>query len=632
MLLTVSGIRKSFGTDVILDGLSFRVQAKEKVALVGRNGAGKTTLLKIITGQETPDAGSVQLARNAKIGYLRQEAPVAKGSTVLAEAEGALLDQLQLKARLEALEAKLHLNDPEDLEEYALLHERFLDAEGYSAEHDVRTVLLRMGFAEDEFSKSTEMLSGGEKTRLALARLLLEEPDILILDEPTNHLDLQATEWLEGWLRQYHGAVLLVSHDRAFLQNAADRVIELRDGGAKSYPGPFEKYLTLRAEEEARQVEVAKRQEQEIAKLDEFVRRFMNSQRTAQARGRQKLMNRLIESKVSAPKIEKGIKAGFKEASRSGDLAVVAENLAIGYDGEPLAKDIDWTVSYGERWGVVGENGAGKSTLVKVALGLLDPLGGKVRLGAGVVAGYFSQDASDLDLDSTPLEMFVWELDLTPPEARDLLGRFLITGDDVFRPIRTLSGGEKNKLSLARLTRLNPNLLILDEPTNHLDMASREALADVLKEFKGTLVLVSHDRWLLNQVADRTLDLRRTGAIQFPGGYDEYRRRQAKAAAAPKVATKTSTAEATAPAMSQRELSKELEKAQKALVKAEDDVEAQETALKAIEAQLADIPEGADVVALTHRYQAAEGDLSKAMEAWEEAGKRLESLKALRGG
>ncbi|HTQ08789.1 MAG TPA: ABC-F family ATP-binding cassette domain-containing protein, partial [Fimbriimonadaceae bacterium] len=553
MLLSVSNVAKAFGVDEILTGISFLIAAREKVALVGRNGTGKTTLLKILTGRLEADTGTVNLAQGAKIGYLRQEAPVTLGRTVLEEAQASLGHQLKLKRRLEELEGRLSAqsgpSDASDLEEYALLHEHFLEAEGYSAERDIRVVLQRMGFSEEEFARPTDKLSGGEKTRLAIARMLLEEPDLLILDEPTNHLDLQATEWLEGWLRQYHGAVLLVSHDREFLENTAERVLELRDGTVKSYPGPFPKYLKLKEEEEARQAEVAKRQEQEIAKLDEYVRRFMNSQRTAQARGRLKQMNRLIENKVEAPKKEQGMKGGFGTVKRSGDIVVECEKLAVGFspsqfsrrgapgedwggldDGEGrrerelvLFQDLDWTVRIQDRWGVIGENGAGKSSLIKTVLGLIPALAGRSRLGSNLEIGYFSQDTQELDPEQSPLDFMVWECDMLPADARNLLGRFLFSGDDVYRPIRTLSGGEKNKLSLARLTHQQPNLLILDEPTNHLDMDSREALAGVLKEFRGTLILISHDRWLLSQVTDHTLDVRRAGPVQFNGSYPEYR-------------------------------------------------------------------------------------------------------------
>jgi ATP-binding cassette subfamily F protein 3 len=643
VLLSVSNVAKSYGVDHILTGVNFRLERGEKVALVGRNGAGKTTLLKIITGQEKPDTGSVQLTRGAKVGYLRQEAPVTLGRSVIEEAQSAVERQLELQQRLEELEKRLE-NTPttEELDEYALLHEHFMEAEGYSAERDVRVVLLRMGFTEDEFDKPTAKLSGGEKTRLAIARLLLEEPDLLILDEPTNHLDLQATEWLEGWLRQYHGAVLLVSHDRAFLDSTAERVLEMRDRTVKAYPGPFPKYLEIRAAEEARQAEVARRQEQDIAKMDEFVRRFMNSQRTAQARGRLKLMNRLVANKVEAPKAEKGIKGGFAEAKRSGDNVIVCEKLTVGFpgpEGTVLFQNLDWTARIGERWGIIGENGSGKSTLMKVVLGHLDALTGRARIGANVAAGYFSQDASDLDQEESPLDMMMWDLDLTPVEARNLLGRFLITGDDVYRPIKTLSGGEKNKLSLARLTQISPNLLILDEPTNHLDMASREALAEILREYSGTLILVSHDRYLLSQVTDHTLDIRKAGPIEYPGSYTEYRARANKPAAPQKAAPTTPSipklldgkSPSEEPAMSPRELSKEIERMVKLVAQIEAEVAEREDQLAKLEDKLANVDPTADVFTLSRDHQRLKEELEGTMAAWEEQSTRLERLQAMRG-
>ncbi len=646
MLLSVSNVAKAFGVDQILTGVSFRLDAREKVALVGRNGTGKTTLLKILTGQYEPDSGTVQIAKGAKIGYLRQEALVATDRTVLEEAEEAVKRQLVLQARLEELEAKLEQETPsdEDLEEYALLHEHFLEAEGYSAERDLKVVLMKMGFTEEEFSKPTSKLSGGETTRLAIARLLLEEPDLLILDEPTNHLDLQATEWLEGWLRGYHGAVLLVSHDRAFLDNTAERVLELRDGTVKAYPGPFPKYLQLKAEEEERQAEVARRQELEIAKMDEYVRRFMNSQRTAQARGRLKLMNRLIENKVDAPKNDRGMKAGFGEVKRSGDIALETERLTVGFISETnektvLFSDLNWTVRFGDRWGIIGENGAGKSTLIKVLLGQIDPLSGKAKLGSNVTAGYFTQDASDLDPDMSPLDVMVWDMDMKPPDARNLLARFLISGDDVFRPVKTLSGGEKNKLSLAKLTQMNPNLLILDEPTNHLDMASREALAEVLKDFKGSLVLVSHDRWLLSQITDQTLDVRKSGPVLYPGSYLEYRSRGQKpvqnpgkkSAPAPVIPKLLGTEKPEEPQYTPRELSKEIGRVTKLVAEIEGEIEANETAIKELEDKLANLEPTADVFSLTRGYQQLKEDLEGRLAAWHEQSERLEKLSAMRG-
>ncbi|MBC8065768.1 MAG: ABC-F family ATP-binding cassette domain-containing protein [Chlorobia bacterium] len=633
MLLNITNVTKAFGPDHILTGVTMRIDAREKVALVGRNGTGKTTLLKILTGQYAPDSGSVHLARGARVGYLRQEVPIDEGVSVLEEAQSSKAKELEMKRRLEELEAKIEQSaTEEDLEEYALLHEHFLESEGYSTESDIRTILIKMGFTEDEFDKPTSKLSGGEKTRLAIAKLLLEEPDLMILDEPTNHLDLQATEWLEGWIRGYHGAVLLVSHDRTFLDSTSERVIEMKDGQVKSYPGPFPKFLQLRAEEDARLAEVAKRQDIEIAKMDEYVRRFMNSQRTAQARGRLKLMNRLIEGKVEAPKNDKGMKGAFAAGKRSGDLVLETEKLTVGFaDGVNLFKNLNWTVRNGDRWGVIGENGSGKSTLIKVALGLLDPVEGRARLGSNVVCGYFSQDVSDIDVNQTPLDFMVYECDMLPADARNLLGRYLISGDDVYRPIKTFSGGEKNKLALARLTNLNPNLLILDEPTNHLDMASRDALAEILKEYKGTLILVSHDRWLLSNVTDHILDVRKAGPIQYPGSYTEYK--SGKAAAPPPKSSSRVTEEPKSLeiGLSPRELSKEISRLTKLVAELEIQVSEDERHLRETEVQLANVEPSADIYSLTQQHSAIQERLAGTMSAWEENSVKLEKMSALQG-
>lgn len=612
----------------MLERVDFRVDRREKVALVGRNGTGKTTLLKILTGQMDPDAGNVLLARGAKVGFLRQEHVFETGQTVLEEAERARAEQMRLRERLDQLERRLDNNPTQDeLDEYATLHEHYLELEGYSAERDMKVVLQRMGFDETEFSKSASNLSGGEKTRLALARLLLEQPDLLILDEPTNHLDLQATEWLEGWLRTYPGAVLLVSHDRAFLQNVGDRVLELREGTVKSYPGPFEKFLKLRAEEEARQAEVAKRQGQAIAKLDEYVRRFMNSQRTAQARGRLKMMERLEASRVHVPKQDKGMKAGFGKAKRTGDVVFELKQFTVGY-GEPLFPPLDWTVQNGDRWGVIGENGAGKSTLIKAMLGILPPLSGTVKEGANVEVGYFAQDTVSLDPEQSPLDYLVWEFGLDPEPARNLLGRFLFSGDDVFRPVKTFSGGEKNKLVLASLTTINPNVLILDEPTNHLDMDSRDALADVLREFTGTLILISHDRHLLREVATKTLDVRRSGVRQWPGPYDDYRRRFVDSTGP----SQHPVDKPESPRLSPRELSKEIERVRKAVAEAEDVVHAVESQQAEVTQRLSVPTEGDDLLALSKAYAELSARHDQVLADWEALVMELERLQAQQEG
>lgn len=629
MLLNVSSIYKAFGIDIILENVSFRLDRKEKIALVGRNGTGKTTLLKIITGQLAPDRGSVNLAQGAKIGYLKQENAVGPGRTVLEEAQSGIATKLELKRRLAELEAAFEAGEArdEDLDEYAALHEHLDNEESWSVDHDVESVLKKMGFEEHEFTKKTDSLSGGERTRLAIARLLLEEPDLLILDEPTNHLDLQATEWLEGWIRGYGGAVLLVSHDRIFLENTAQSVIELRQNTVKQYPGDFKKFLELRKEEDARQADIAAQQAHQIAKLDEYVRRFMNSQRTAQARGRQKLMNKLISQKVDAPTNDKGMAAGFGKVARSGDIVIQTERLSFGYPTNTLGKDVDWIVRIGERWGVIGENGAGKSTLIKTILGDLPRLSGTAKLGSQVVAGFFNQDAVDLDPEESPLSHIMNECDLEQAPARNLLGRFLIEGDDVFRPIGTLSGGEKNKLVLAELTQMNPNLLILDEPTNHLDMASRDALAEVLDDYKGTLVLISHDRQLLSRVTNNIIDVRKDGVKIYGGSYQEYRDRNAKPeAAAKKSAAPVVKAE---PAMSPRELSKEISRRTKLVEDLEVEVGTLESQLATIERKLSGNPSADEAIELSQKHGDTQNKLNAKLSEWETASIELEKMRAL---
>ena len=635
MLLSVSNVKKAFGPDEILKGVTFRLEQRERVALVGRNGAGKTTLLKILTGQYGPDTGNVTLSRGAKVGYLKQEQPVTIGRTVLEEAQSATEERIALQARMRDLEVIIEAEKatPDDLEEYALVHEHFLDSEGYSVERDVRTVLIKMGFEEWEFDKQTSALSGGERTRLAIARLLLEEPDLLILDEPTNHLDLQATEWLEGWIRAYHGTILLVSHDRIFLEATAERVLDMNDGTVRAWPGPFAKFLALKEEDQERLAEVARRQEQDIAKLDDFVRRFMNSQRTAQARGRLKLMDRLITEKVQVAKNDKQMAGGFGKVQRSGDIVLETKKLSIGYGENVLIKELDWTVRFGERWGVIGENGSGKSSLIQTCMNLIESLSGQHRLGSGVVAGYFTQDASDLDPDMSPIETLTMEDGMGVPEARTLLGRFLIQGDDVYRPVRTLSGGEKNKLSLARLTNLNPNLLVLDEPTNHLDMASREALANVIKDFKGTLILISHDRYLLSEITDHTIDIKKSGPVIYPGSYPEYR--ASLSAKQPVTTAKKAVAAPTAPVvptLSPRDVSKAIERLKKEVSAAEHGVSMRESELVQLENRLAHIGPKDDVVVLSKKHHEVKKDVANAMALWEEKVLELEKMEAMRAG
>ncbi|MFM9874297.1 MAG: ABC-F family ATP-binding cassette domain-containing protein, partial [Fimbriimonadaceae bacterium] len=406
----------------------------------------------------------------------------------------------------------------------------------------------------------------------------------------------------------------------------ANKFLELRAGTITTYEGDYNKYIQLREEDAARQADIAGKQAAQIAKMDEYVRRFMNSQRTAQARGRLKQMTKLQEQQVHAPTKDASMKTGFGKTNRSGDIVIRTEKLSVGFPDETLFTGLDWEVRYGDRWGIIGENGAGKSTLIKTILGRLKAVDGLTKIGSRVELGYFSQDVADLDPNDSPLDHMVFEMGMDAGPARNLLGRFLFSGDDVFRPISSLSGGEKNKLVLASLTQLNPNLLVLDEPTNHLDMDSRAALAEVLGEYSGTLILISHDRWLLRNVTNRTLDVRRAGPKAYQFGYSEYRRNLDSPTKNVVPAKAVISPETVAPTLTPREISKEIARMRGVVEESENLVAKYESQISTIEATLADPPEGTNVTKLSHDYQSAQKNLTQSMSKWEEDCIFLESL------
>jgi len=630
MLVTVSHLAKGFANEIVLEDVSFRVAQGSTTAIVGRNGCGKSTLLRILVGEEQADSGSVTLASGTRVAYMSQSQAESAERTVWDEVMRAQSELASLRDRLADLTARMEAGDedPDLLEEFALLQERFLDEEGYSLDHDARSVLSKLGIEEAEFERRVGDLSGGQATRVALARMLLAEPDLIILDEPTNHLDLDATEWLERWIHGYHGTVLLVSHDRRFLEATADHFVELRGGRAFEYPGSYSQYVRLRSEEAERTARTAKKEAAQAAALDEYVRRFMGSERTAQARGRLKQLEKLEASRTEVLKDERGMAAGFVKAPRSGNIAVECKSLEWGYDGVPLLPALDWTVRYGERWGMVGENGAGKSTLAKTLLGIMDPVQGTAKLGSAIRLGYFAQDAQDLDPAKTALHHLVYGFDLTEGQARSLLGRFLLGGDDVLRPVSSLSGGERNKLVLAMITQAAPNLLVLDEPTNHLDMDSREALAETLNEFEGTLILVSHDRWLLGELTDHTLDVRKAGCAVFPGSFSDYRLQRERTPATRAIGMGEAPA---AVGMTQRELSKAIQEAMREVENREAEVARLEREMEALSARLSAPEPGDNLTALGRDHSALTAKIATAIGQWEAACIQLESLEGLQG-
>jgi ATP-binding cassette subfamily F protein 3 len=518
--------------------------------------------------------------------------------------------------------------------DYAVLHDRFDAMGGYDSLRDIPTVLKQLGFSTSDLDKKCGSLSGGEKTRLAIARLLLSGPDILFLDEPTNHLDIEATEWLESFLQSYGGAIVLVSHDRYFLDRVVTTVAELERKKLTLYSGNYSSYQEQKEANRIRQLELHEREVADIARFTEFFEKWRATPtKRAQAMQRLKWAEKLKANLTDKPVgPSKTASLAIKAEQRGGDDVATVTDLSKKYGERTLFKSFNLHVRRGDRIGILGPNGAGKSTLIKVVLGKEAATSGDVRLGANLSVGYFAQDTSDLDLDATVLDNIMDVEDMTPEAARTHLGRFLFSGEDVFREARKLSGGEKNKLVLAQLTLLKPNLLILDEPTNHLDIESRESLIEMLKEYGGTLLLISHDRYLLDQVATRIIEVAGGSVGTYDGTYGEYRERKNRPAIAAPIANgsgKKTVQKAENPqphGLNAFQLSKERRRAQVVLESAEEKVSELESELAEIELKLSSPAPDDDLVLLASSHTQIGLDLEKAVELWEQAAEYVEGL------
>ena len=533
-------LAKSYGAQDVFAGLSFQVAHGDKVALVGPNGEGKTTLLRIMAGLETPTEGAVQRMKGLRVGYLPQTGGLSSQRALWAEMLAVFEDLLAQQAELRRLEEAMAEPARQEaaMARYDALLMAFELAGGYEYELRIQQVLSGLGFAHETFDWPVEALSGGQQTRALLARLLLEAPDLLLLDEPTNHLDLEALEWLEEYLGAWPGGLIMVAHDRYFLDKVVNRVWDLVRGRLEVYPGNYSQYTQLRAERMTRRAVEYEAQQACIAKTEDFIRRYMAGQRTREAQGRLKRLERL--ERLERPREARRIYLRMDAAKRSGDIVLSTHSLRVGYSAEQsitgqqvaLFAAPDFELRRLERAALIGPNGSGKTTFVKTALGQLPALAGNVRLGASVAVGYLVQAHANLGPEQTVLDAVLEVKNLKIPEARDYLGRFLFSGDDVFKQVGDLSGGEQSRVALARLTLQGANFLILDEPTNHLDIASQEILESVLAEFEGTILLVSHDRYLIRALATQIWELE-DGQLQvYHGSYDEYlqekRRRQAE--------------------------------------------------------------------------------------------------------
>jgi len=529
-LISTTNLGKSYGPVDIFSGVSVSVPKNARIGLVGMNGVGKTTLLRLLTGEEAPSEGSIQKSKALTIGYLAQESSLDSEHTLWEECRLALSHLTSMREQLSEMEARMAAGDADDelLKRYGSLQSTFERKDGYTYEYRIERTLTGLGFEESEYQKPLQMLSGGERTRAMLARLLLTDPDLLLLDEPTNHLDIEAMEWLEGYLRTWEGAVLLVSHDRYFLDQSVNVIWEMTPA-IEIYRGNYSAYLEQRAARYERQLKEYESQQQFIEKEEDFIRRNIAGQNTRQAQGRRTRLERLLkEAKMAPPQHTKRIRLNLDAGGRSGELVLRTFGLKVGYldDGKVLINVPDIVLRRKECAALMGPNGAGKTTFLKTALGELEALGGEAQMGASVRVGYFAQAHEKLHEEWTLVE----EIQAAAPkmlegEIRSYLATFLFTGEDVFKQVKVLSGGERGRLAMACLALQGANLLLLDEPTNHLDLPSQEILQRVLAEFNGTILLVSHDRFLVDGVATQVWHVRpeEKDLIVFNGNYSDLR-------------------------------------------------------------------------------------------------------------
>ena len=522
-ILTVSNLAKSYGPEDIFAGVSCQIPHGARIALIGPNGSGKTTLLRLMVGLEDSTAGEIHRAKGLDVAYLPQHADFS-GTGTLWEAMLDVFTALQAQAaELRDLEvAMVNPATREDgLQRYGPALEAFEQAGGYTYEHRIRQVLSGLGFDTDDFRRPVAQLSGGQKTRALLAHLLLEEPDLLLLDEPTNHLDLAGIEWLENYLKTWKGAVVVVAHDRAFLDAVVDRVWELAWGRLERYRGDYSAYVAQKAGHLDLQRAAYERQQQLVARTEEFIRRNISGQRSREAKGRRKRLARIEE--VERPQEYRPMDLTLGDVARSGDLVLGLYDLTVGYDpAAPLFTVAEVELRRGQRVALLGPNGSGKTTLLRTLLGQVQPLAGHVRTGAGVHLGYFAQGHADLVPEKTVIETVLDAGDFMPSQARNLLARYRFFGDDVFKRVGDLSGGEQARVALVVLTMQGANVLVLDEPTNHLDIPSQEVLQEALSEFGGTLLIVSHDRYLIRKLSTHVWVLEEEQLWAFKDGYEEY--------------------------------------------------------------------------------------------------------------
>jgi ATP-binding cassette, subfamily F, member 3 len=525
MLLRFDEVFKSYGATDVLRGITFQINPRERVGLVGRNGAGKTTIFRLATRQEEADRGEVVLLKGLRIGVLEQQPTFEGHSSARSEALNVFTQLRGMEDAMTRLEHTMAETSGEALDEamhaYSDLRHAYEFAGGFTYHARAEAVLAGLGFRDDDLDKAAEQLSGGQKARLALAKLLLSEPNVLLLDEPTNHLDVNALEWLEDFLSEYKSAFVIISHDRFLLDRTVSKVIEIENCKAGVYPGNYSAYIRQREERRLAQARDFEEQQEMIARTEEFIRRNIAGQKTKQAKSRRKMLERI--DRVEAVRDQRVGDFSLRGIPRSGDNVITVSDLSVGYGNARLATGISFLLRRSERLGIIGPNGSGKTTFLKTLLGELQPLDGGLTWGANVNIEYFDQELSTLDLTSTVIEEIAAAAPrASPAELRSYLAKFLFPGDDILKPVAALSGGERSRLALAKLIYSRANVLVMDEPTNHLDIPSREALERALSEYTGTIITVSHDRYFLDRISTEILHLENGGATYHNGSYSDY--------------------------------------------------------------------------------------------------------------
>jgi ATP-binding cassette subfamily F protein 3 len=640
MILSCQNISKAFVENQVLKNVSFHIEDHEKAAIVGINGAGKTTLLRIIVGEMTPDDGQVVLAKDKTLGYLAQNSTVDTSHTIYEELLSVKADLLRLEEKIRECENNMKHADGDALEDlmkqYTSLTHAFETGGGYLYRSELVGVLKGLGFTEDEFSKPVATLSGGQKTRVALGRLLLQNPDLIILDEPTNHLDMTSIAWLETYLLNYKGAVLIVSHDRYFLDRIAGKVIEIDQSKATTFMGNYSDYAVKKEQLRVAAWNAYMNQQREIKHQEEVIEKlksFNREKSIKRAESREKMLDR-IEVIEKPSEVRTDMKLTLTPRILSGNDVLTVEHLSKSFDSHKLFADVNFEIKRGEHVAIIGDNGSGKTTLLKILNGLVPADQGTFRLGSNVEIGYYDQEHHVLHSEKTLFEEISDDYPyLNNTQIRNVLAAFLFTGEDVFKRISDLSGGERGRVSLAKLVLSNANFLILDEPTNHLDIMSKEILEDALNGYEGTILYVSHDRYFINRTAHRILDLTEGQFVSYVGNYDYYLEKHdtvmaAIEANAPQnadadsaVAAKAAESEVKLDWKAQKEEQARLRKKENDLKKCEEKIAELEARISEIDTEMSDPAIGTQVAKLqelTKEQAACQEQLEKLYEQWEE--------------